>query len=242
MRIDVITLFPGMFVGPFDESIVARARAAGLVDLRIHDLRDWTSDRHRTVDDYPYGGGAGMVLKPEPLFAAIESLRGETGHVVLLTPQGEPFRQATAAELAGRAHLVLVCGHYEGVDERVREHGVDRELSIGDYVLSGGELPAMVVVDAVVRLLPGALGSPDSAADESHSAGLLEYPQYTRPAEFRGWRVPAVLLSGDHGAIARWRREQARRRTQERRPDLLQKAADILGPQEGDPWPTSSTS
>jgi tRNA (guanine37-N1)-methyltransferase len=245
MRIDVLTLFPGMFAGPFDESIVARARAAGIVDLRVHNLRDWTSDRHRTADDYPYGGGAGMVLKPEPLFAAIESLRGAhgggdaPGHVVLMTPQGEVFRQRIAADLARREHLVLVCGHYEGVDERVREHAVDQELSVGDYVLSGGELPAMVVVDAVVRLLPGALGSPESAAEESHSAGLLEYPQYTRPAEFRGWRVPEVLLSGNHGAIARWRREQALRRTRERRPDLAPEspepgeAAAILGPDSG---------
>ena len=246
MRIDVLTLFPGMFAGPFDESIVARARAAGIVDVRIHDLRAWTADRHRTVDDYPYGGGAGMVLKPEPLFAAIESLRAGTAgaagappadatesalggaHVVLLTPQGEVFRQAVAAYLASRRHLVLVCGHYEGVDERVREHAVDREVSVGDYVLSGGELPAMVVVDAVVRLLPGALGSPDSAGDESHSAGLLEYPQYTRPAAFRGWRVPDVLLSGHHAAIDRWRREQAVARTRARRPDLLAGAAAIL--------------
>ncbi|HVG96631.1 MAG TPA: tRNA (guanosine(37)-N1)-methyltransferase TrmD [Chloroflexota bacterium] len=260
MRIDVLTLFPGMFAGPFDESIVARARAAGIVDVRIHDLRAWTADRHRTVDDYPYGGGAGMVLKPEPLFAAIESLRAGTAgaagappadatesaaggagaaegegegdaegaHVVLLTPQGEVFRQAVAADLASRRHLVLVCGHYEGVDERVREHAVDREVSVGDYVLSGGELPAMVVVDAVVRLLPGALGSPDSAGDESHSAGLLEYPQYTRPAAFRGWRVPDVLLSGHHAAIDRWRREQAVARTRARRPDLLAGAAAIL--------------
>ena len=258
MRIDVLTLFPGMFAGPFDESIVARARAAGIVDIRIHNLRDWTADRHRTVDDYPYGGGAGMVLKPEPLFGAIESLRagalagdargaggaaaaapegagtpgtpaGPGAHVVLMTPQGDVFRQAIAAELAGLRHLVLVCGHYEGVDERVREHAVDRELSVGDYVLSGGELAAMVVVDAVVRLLPGALGSPDSAADESHSAGLLEYPQYTRPAAFRGWRVPDVLLSGHHGAIDRWRREQALARTRARRPDLAGGAAAILG-------------
>jgi tRNA (guanine37-N1)-methyltransferase len=236
MRIDVLTLFPAMFAGPFDESIVARARAAGLLDLRIHNLRDWATDRHRTVDDYPYGGGAGMVLKPEPVIAAIESLRGAVaergGHVVLLTPQGEVFRQQTAAALAGREHLLLVCGHYEGIDERIREHAVDQELSIGDYVLSGGELPAMVVVDAVVRLLPGALGSPLSAVEESHSAGLLEYPQYTRPAEFRGWRVPDVLLSGHHAEIARWRREQAIRRTQERRPDLLPQPQDAPQPED----------
>ena len=234
MRIDILTLFPDMFAGPFDESIVARARAAGVVEVHIHNLRDWTSDRHRTVDDYPYGGGAGMLLKPEPLFAAIESVRGTTGYVVLMTPQGAVFRQDVAADLAARPHLVLVCGHYEGVDERVREHAVDGELSIGDYVLSGGELPAMVVVDAVVRLLPGALGSSQSTAEESHSAGLLEYPQYTRPAEFRGWRVPDVLLSGNHGAITRWRQEQSLRRTETRRPDLVHKAADILGPESRD--------
>jgi tRNA (guanine37-N1)-methyltransferase len=230
VRIDIITLFPGMFAGPFGESIIARAVDAGVVEIRLHNLRDWTTDRHRTVDDTPYGGGAGMVLKPEPLFAAIEAVRGEDGYVILTTPQGEVFRQELAAELAGKPHLVLVCGHYEGVDERVREHAVDRELSVGDYVLSGGELPAMVIVDAVVRLLPGALGSPESTAEESHSAGLLEYPHYTRPAEFRGWRVPEVLLSGNHAAIARWRREQSVRRTIERRPDLAQKAADIIGP------------
>jgi tRNA (guanine37-N1)-methyltransferase len=217
VRIDIITLFPGMFAGPFGESIIARAVDAGVVEIRLHNLRDWTTDRHRTVDDTPYGGGAGMVLKPEPLFAAIEAVRGEDGYVILTTPQGEVFRQELAAELAGKPHLVLVCGHYEGVDERVREHAVDRELSVGDYVLSGGELPAMVIVDAVVRLLPGALGSPESTAEESHSAGLLEYPHYTRPAEFRGWRVPEVLLSGDHGRVEAWRREQSRARSAEAR-------------------------
>jgi tRNA (guanine37-N1)-methyltransferase len=225
MRIDILTLFPGMFAGPFAESIVARAIAAGIVEVRIHNLRDWTADRHRTVDDAPYGGGPGMVLKPEPLFAAIEALRGDPGHTVLLCPQGEPFVQRIAADLAALPRLLLVCGHYEGVDERVREHAIDRELSIGDYVLSGGELPAMVVVDAVVRLLPGALGSPESAVHESHARGWLEYPQYTRPAEFRGWRVPDVLLSGNHAAIERWRREQALQRTRQRRPDLAQRAA-----------------
>ncbi len=263
MRIDILTLFPGMFGGPLEESIIGRARSAGVVDVGLHTPRDWTTDRHRTVDDAPYGGGAGMVLKPGPLFAAIESLRGETGYVVLLTPQGEVFRQDIAAELAGRSHLILVCGHYEGVDERVREHAVDRELSIGDYVLSGGEVPALVVVDAVVRLLPGALGSPHSTVEESHSDGLLEYPHYTRPAEFQGWRVPDVLLSGNHAEIARWRREQAVRRTRARRPDLLApdlvprpsepapavagnadcggaetEAAAIIQPESGNRWPT----
>ncbi len=227
MRIDVLTLFPAMFAGPFGESIVARAVTAGLVDIHLHNLRDWSTDRHRTVDDYPYGGGAGMVLKAEPLFTAIEQLRGHSGdsHVVLLTPQGELLRQKGVEALAQRPHLILVCGHYEGVDERVRQHAVDQELSIGDYVLSGGELAAMVVADAVVRLLPGALGSPESAQDESHTSGLLEYPHYTRPADFRGWRVPDVLLSGHHAEIERWRRAQALERTRERRPDLLSTSA-----------------
>ena len=223
MRIDVVTLFPGMFAGPLDESIVARARKAGIVDLGIHNLRDWTADRHRTADDRPFGGGAGMVLKPEPLFKAVDALRlGPESQVVLLTPQGELLRQPVVAELAEQTHLILICGHYEGIDERFVEHAVDREVSIGDYVLSGGELPAMVLIDAVVRLLPGALGSPYSAGDESHSHGLLEYPHYTRPAEFRGWRVPDILISGNHAEVDRWRREQARERTRRRRPDLLQ--------------------
>jgi tRNA (guanine37-N1)-methyltransferase len=228
MRIDILTLFPSMFQGPFHESIVARAIAKGILDLRIHNLRDWTTDRHRTVDDAPYGGGAGMVLKPEPLFAAIEALRQPGGQTILLSPQGELFNQALAQELAQLPSMLLVCGHYEGVDERVREHAVDREISIGDYVLSGGEIAAMVVVDAVVRLLPGVLGSPESLREESHTSGLLEYPQYTRPAEFRGWRVPEILLSGNHAAIARWRFEQAVKRTLARRPDLLQKAPPEL--------------
>jgi tRNA (guanine37-N1)-methyltransferase len=222
MRIDALTLFPAMFAGPFAESIIARAVKSGLVEIRIHNLRDWTTDRHRTVDDKPFGGGAGMVLKPEPLFKAIEALRaGPESIVVLLSPQGAPLRQSLVADLAAQEHLILVCGHYEGVDERVIEHAVDREVSIGDYVLSGGELPAMVVVDAVVRLLPGALGSPESAGDESHTTGLLEYPHYTRPADFRGWKVPDVLVSGHHGEVERWRRAQALERTRRRRPDLL---------------------
>lgn len=232
-RIDILTLFPGMFAGPFAESIVARAVAAGVVEIHLHNLRDWSTDRHRTVDDAPYGGGAGMVLKPEPLFRAIGDLQAQAGepptHVVLMTPQGTVLTQKVVASLAARPHLLLVCGHYEGVDERVRAHAVDEEISIGDYVLSGGELPAMVLVDAVVRLLPGALGSPESAQEESHAAGLLEYPHYTRPVEFRGWRVPDVLLSGHHAQIARWRHEQAKERTKARRPDLLQDAAGILG-------------
>jgi tRNA (guanine37-N1)-methyltransferase len=225
VRIDILTLFPAMFAGPFGESIVARAVAAGRVEIRIHNLRDWAHDRHRTVDDAPYGGGPGMVLKPEPLCEAIEALRGDDGYVILLTPQGEVFRQPTAVELAAHPRLLLVCGHYEGVDERVREHAVDRELSIGDYVLSGGEIPAMVVVDAVVRLLPGVLGSPESTREESHAQGLLEYPQYTRPAEFRGLEVPEILRSGDHGKIAKWRRQRAIERTRALRPDLYERWA-----------------
>jgi tRNA (guanine37-N1)-methyltransferase len=221
MKIDVLTLFPAMFAGPLDESIVKRARDTGLVDLKIHNLRDWTHDRHKTVDDRPFGGGPGMLLKPEPLFEAIESLRREKTRVILLSPAGRPFNQAAARELAQQEDLLLVTGHYEGFDERVREALADDELSIGDYVLTNGALPAMVVIDAVVRLLPGALGDDESSHDESFSHGLLEYPQYTRPAEFRGMKVPDVLVSGHHAEIEKWRREQAKRRTRERRPDLL---------------------
>jgi tRNA (guanine37-N1)-methyltransferase len=221
MKIDVLTLFPAMFAGPLDESIIMRARKKGLLDLKIHDLRKWTHDRHRTVDDKPFGGGPGMLLKPEPLFEAIESLKREKTRVILLLPAGRPFNQAVARELAQQEELLLVTGHYEGFDERVRETLADDELSIGDYVLTNGALPAMVVIDAVTRLLPGVLGDDESARDESFSRGLLEYPQYTRPAEFRGMKVPDVLVSGHHGAIEKWRREQARRRTRERRPDLL---------------------
>lgn len=222
MKIDVITLFPSMFTGPLDASIVHRARHAGLLDLRIHDLRDYTHDRHRSVDDKPFGGGAGMVLKPEPIFEAIEALSDDQTWVILLAPTGRVFHQTLARDLADKAHLLLICGSYEGVDERVREALVDEELSIGDFVLTNGALPAMVVIDAVTRLLPGALGDEASAQDESFSAGLLEYPQYTRPAEFRGMRVPEILLSGHHAEIKKWRAEQARLRTERRRPDLLQ--------------------
>lgn len=221
MKIDVLTLFPEMFAGPLDVSIVQRARAAGLVDLRIHNLRDYTHDRHRTVDDKPFGGGPGMVLKPEPIFEAVEQLAGDKTRVVLMTPDGRSFSQDIARQLSQREHLLFICGSYEGVDERVRESLVDDELSIGDYVLTNGGLPAMVVIDAVTRLLPGVLGDEESSRDESFSHGLLEYPQYTRPAEFRGMKVPEVLLSGHHAEIAQWRNEQARERTAERRPDLL---------------------
>jgi tRNA (guanine37-N1)-methyltransferase len=219
MRFDIFTLFPEMFRGPLDESIMARARARGLVEIALHNPRDATSDRHHIVDDYPYGGGAGMVLKPEPLFAAVTAV-GAGGPIVLLGPAGRVFTQAVARELAGEPRVTLLCGHYEGVDERVRAHLATDEISIGDFVLTGGELAAMVIVDAVTRLLPGVL-APGATAEESHTAGLLEYPQYTRPAEFRGWRVPEVLLSGDHGAVARWRRKEALRRTRARRPDLF---------------------
>jgi tRNA (guanine37-N1)-methyltransferase len=221
MKIDVLTLFPAMFAGPLDESIVKRARDSGLLDLRIHNLRDYAHDRHRTVDDRPFGGGPGMLLKPEPIFEAVEALSGEQTKVVLLSPSGRRFTQAVAREMAVTEHLLLVSGHYEGFDERVRAELADDELSIGDFVLTNGALPVMVVIDAVTRLLPGALGDDQSAVEESFSQGLLEYPQYTRPAVFRDLKVPEVLLSGNHAEIARWRQEQARLRTEERRPDLL---------------------
>ena len=227
MRIDIITLFPEMFRGPFDASIVARAREQAIVRIELHNLRDWGEGRHNVVDDSPYGGGAGMVLKPAPVFAAVEAVQPQAeppGRVVLLTPQGRLLHQAIVDELAGVPRLLLLCGHYEGVDERVREHLVDDEISVGDYVLSGGELAAMVLVDAIVRQLPGALGGEASLDEESHAQGLLEYPQYTRPAEFRGWPVPDILLSGHHGEVERWRRRQSLLRTARRRPDLLAQA------------------
>ena len=223
MKIDVLTLFPEMVTGPLDESIIRRARDSGRLDLRIHNLRDWTHDRHRTVDDRPFGGGPGMLLKPEPIFEAVESLASEQTRVVLLGPAGRKFDQSIARELAQHESLLFICASYEGVDERVRETLVDDELSIGDYVLTNGNLPAMVIIDSVARLLPGVLGDDASAHDESFSNGLLEYPHYTRPAEFRELKVPAVLLSGNHAEIEKWRREQALARTTEVRPDLLQK-------------------
>ncbi len=230
MRIDVLTLFPQMFEVPFSFGIFKRAVGQGLVSLNLHNIRDYTHDKHHTADDYPYGGGSGMVLKPEPIFEAVEAikadLKGEAGElpVILLTPQGRPLSQQIAQELSQYSRLVLICGHYEGVDERVREYLATDEISIGDYVLTGGELPAMVVIDAVVRLLPGVLGSEASPLDDSHASGLLEYPQYTRPAVFREWSVPEVLLSGNHAQVDKWRREQVIRRTLERRPELLNKA------------------
>lgn len=227
MKVDVLTLFPGMFAGAMDESILRRAQEKRRLELTVRNLRDWTHDRHRTVDDEPYGGGPGMVLKPEPIFEAIEELAGETTQVVMLSPQGQPFRQSKARELAGHEHLLMLCGAYEGFDERVRSL-VNHELSIGDYVLTNGALPAMVVIDAVTRLLPGVLGDDSSSAEESFSENLLEYPQYTRPADFRGMKVPEVLLSGDHGAVEEWRQEQAVERTAQRRPDLLKERKENL--------------
>ncbi|MGH7942790.1 MAG: tRNA (guanosine(37)-N1)-methyltransferase TrmD [Limisphaerales bacterium] len=220
MKIDVLTLFPAMFTGPLDESIIKRARKNGLLELNVHDLRDWTHDRHRTVDDRPFGGGPGMLMKPEPVFEAVESLRRAGTKVILLSPSGRKFNQQIARELAKQNDLLMVTGHYEGFDERLRRALADDELSIGDYVLTNGALPAMVVVDALTRLLPGVLGDDESSRDESFSHGLLEYPQYTRPAEFRGMKVPEVLISGNHAEIEKWRRQQALLRTQQRRPDL----------------------
>src|SRR5580658_6273110 len=223
MKIDVLTLFPAMFAGPLDESIIKRARNKGLLDLKVHDLRQWTHDRHKSVDDRPFGGGPGMLMKPEPIFEAVESLRRETTKVILLSPGGRKFDQQIARELSGQTDLLLVTGHYEGFDERVRVSLADDELSISDYVLTNGALPAMVVIDAVTRLLPGVLGDDDSSRDESFSPGLpgLEYPQYTRPAEFRGMKVPEVLMNGNHAEIEKWRAGQAELRTKEKRPDLL---------------------
>jgi tRNA (guanine37-N1)-methyltransferase len=226
MIFDVFTLFPDVFTPYLGTSILQRAQDARLVEVHLHNIRDWTTDRHHVCDDMPYGGGGGMVMKPEPIFTAVESVLGSPPAcpVILLTPQGRVFRQAVAEELAQQPHLALLCGRYEGIDERVRQHLVTDEISIGDYVLSGGELPALVLIDAITRLIPGALGDPEGAWDDSHATGLLEYPHYTRPPEFRGWGIPEVLLSGDHARIARWRRQQALLRTRQRRPDLLAKA------------------
>ncbi len=231
MRIDIFSLFPGMFDGPFADSIIRRAVEAGLASISIHNIRDWAPGRHHQCDDTPYGGGGGMVIKPEPVFWAVEAALGmQPGDsppcpVILMTPQGRPLTQQVARELAAHERLALICGRYEGVDERVREHLATDEISIGDYVLSGGELAAMVVVDAVVRLLPGALGDGEAPDKDSHAAGLLEHPHYTRPAVFRGWAVPDVLLTGHHAQVARWRRETSLLRTRQRRPDLLPDAA-----------------
>jgi tRNA (guanine37-N1)-methyltransferase len=234
MRIDVLTLFPETFDGPLRASILGRALRDGIADVHLHNIRDYATDRHQIVDDYAYGGGPGMVMKPEPLAASIEAVRAMTdtaGRVILLTPQGRLLKQAVVDELVQEQRLLLVCGHYEGVDERIREHFIHDQVSIGDFVLSGGEIAALTVIDAVVRRLPGTLGSADSLLEESHSDGLLEYPQYTRPPDFRGWRVPDILLSGNHGEIARWRRRQRIIRTAKQRPDLLEAALSKgLGP------------
>ncbi len=219
LEVDILTLFPAMIAGPLSDSIPARIQAQGLATVRVHDLREWGIGRHRSVDDAPYGGGAGMILRPEPVAAALDALRRPGSTAILLDPVGRVFRQAIAADLARRSHLILVCPRYEGVDERIRSL-VDLELSIGDYVLTGGELAALVLIDATIRLLPGAIEDA-STAEESFTAGLLEYPQYTRPPVFQGMDVPAVLSSGDHGAVARWRHEQSLERTRSRRPDLL---------------------
>jgi tRNA (guanine37-N1)-methyltransferase len=235
MKIDIVTLFPEMCRAPLSESMMKRAQENKIVDLHIHNLRDWTTDKHHVVDDAPFGGGQGMVMKPEPIFAAVEELKEKTPDaqrstpnvqlqkpkVILMSPAGRRFDQQMATELSHESHLIIVCGHYEGVDHRVIEHLIDLEISIGDYVLTNGAIAAVVLVDAVVRLLPGVLGHEQSAADDSFSSGLLEAPQYTRPAEFRGWKIPDVLLSGNHAEIAQWRKEQAKKRTKENRPDLL---------------------
>lgn len=225
MKIDILSLFPEMFTGPFDSSIIKRAREKGLLHIQITNIRDFAHDKHRIVDDYPFGGGAGMVMKPEPVFEAVDDVKkactGAFPKVILLCPQGRVFTQETARNLAGESHLVLICGHYEGVDERIREKLVDEEISIGDFVLTGGELPAMVVIDALARMLPGVLGEEESFKTDSFYNGLLEYPQYTRPREYSGINTPDVLLSGDHEKIHRWRRKMSILRTLERRPDLL---------------------
>ncbi len=232
LRFDVLTVHPEIFVGPFDASILGRARRDGRVDIRVHDLRDWTEDRHRTTDDYAYGGGGGMVMKPEPVFAAVEELLGmppmgadkplvPPHPVLMMSPQGQRFDHAMAARLANRTRLIILCGRYEGFDERIRRHLVTEEISVGDFVLTGGEIPAMLVVDAVTRLLPGVVGHDEATARDSFATGLLEHPHYTRPADFRGWTVPEVLTSGHHGQVESWRRRESLRRTWERRPDLL---------------------
>jgi len=221
MKIDILTIFPEMFEGPFRESMIKRAQEKKLVEIKIHDLRQWTKDKHKTVDDKPFGGGPGMVIKVEVIDKALKDLKTDKTKVILLSPQGKTFKQGKAQKLSKLKHIIMICGHYEGFDERIREHLVDEEISIGDYVLTGGEIPAMVIVDTVVRLIPGVVGNEKSIKDESFSKGWLEYPQYTRPADYKGWQVPEVLLSGDHEKIKKWRKEQAEKRTKLKRPDLL---------------------
>ena len=231
MEFDIFTLLPEVFPPYLESSILQRARQRGLIDVRVHNIRDWATDKHHVTDDEPYGGGGGMVMKVEPVFAAVESVLGSLAApkegscpVILLTPQGRVFNQLVAMELVQHPRLALICGRYEGVDERIREHLATDQISIGDYVLTGGELPALILIDALSRLLPGVLGDPDGPFDDSHASGLLEYPHYTRPPEFRGWGVPDILISGNHARIAHWRREQSLRRTFKQRPDLLEKA------------------
>src|SRR5271157_360513 len=226
MQFEVFTLLPEVFPPYLESSILQRAGQRGLIQVRVHNIRDYTRDKHHTTDDIPYGGGGGMVMKPEPIFDAVESVLSAQPDcpIILLTPQGRVFNQRIAAEFSSHEKIALICGRYEGVDERIRTHLVTDEISIGDYVLTGGELPALILIDAISRFIPGVLGDPDGAADDSHASGLLEYPHYTRPPEFRGWTVPDVLLSGDHAKINQWRREQSLRRTLARRPDLLDKA------------------
>jgi len=225
MEFDIVTAFPPMIEGPLSYSILRRARESGIITVRVHDLRDHATDRHHKVDDAPYGGGGGMVLMPAPLFSAVEAIREQhpasLSRTILFCPQGATYDQAAAARLAGYDRLILLCGRYEGVDERVREHLADESISIGDYVLTGGEIPALVVIDSVARLMPGALGDEEAARKDSFHEGMFDYPHYTRPADFRGWKVPEILLSGDHGQIAAWRREEALRRTAKQRPDLI---------------------
>lgn len=229
MRIDILTLFPEAFSSYLEHSIIGRAGKRQIVDIKLHNIRSFTHDRHHTVDDYPFGGGAGMVMKPEPIFEAVESVKAEieaVGYpVLLLTPQGNLFTQKMASKFANESNILIICGHYEGIDERVAEHLATEQVSIGDYLLSGGEAAAMVIIDCIIRLLPGALGSDTSLDEESHVDNLLEYPQYTRPQEYRGWKVPDILLSGNHKEIANWRREQSIFRTAKRRPDLLREAS-----------------
>ena len=232
MQFEVFTVLPEVFPPYLDSSILKRATERGLLNVRVHNIRDYTHDKHHTTDDTPYGGGGGMVMKPEPIFEAVEAVMGHATDrdqpvpdpIILLSPQGRVFTQRVAEELSRHARIALICGRYEGVDERVREHLVTDEISVGDYVLTGGELPALTIIDAIARLIPGVLGDPTGAEDDSHSMGLLEYPHYTKPADFRGWKVPDVLASGDHGKIDKWRREQALVRTHAQRPDLLEKA------------------
>jgi tRNA (guanine37-N1)-methyltransferase len=227
MQFEVFTLLPEVFPPYLESSILQRARQRGLIDVRVHNIRDYTRDRHHTTDDTPYGGGGGMVMKPEPVFEAVEAVlvpQPTLVPIILLTPQGRVFTQRLAEEYSRHERIALLCGRYEGVDERIREHLVTDEISVGDFVLTGGELPALLIIDAVSRLIPGVLGDPTGAQDDSHSMGLLEYPHYTKPAEFRGWKVPEILLSGDHGKIEKWRREQALQRTFTKRPDMIEKA------------------